>query len=73
VNSGAPEGLTVPAPHVTPIVLLLNDTNIIWYVNQLKEDWAAQNVSFELWQTYTTIRDQSRNVGHIALTNCWTC
>jgi len=20
-----------------------------------------------------SIRDQSRNVGHIALTNCWTC
>ena len=29
VNSEAPEGLPVPAPHVTPVVLLLNDTNII--------------------------------------------
>jgi hypothetical protein len=29
VNSGAPEGLTVPAPHVTSVVLLLNDMNII--------------------------------------------
>jgi hypothetical protein len=29
VNSGAPEGLAVPVQHVTPIVLLLKDTNII--------------------------------------------
>ena len=29
VNSGAPEGLAVSAPLVTPVVLLLNDTNII--------------------------------------------
>jgi hypothetical protein len=29
VNSGAPEGLAIPAPLVTPVVLLLNDTNII--------------------------------------------
>ena len=29
VNSGAPEGLTVPAPHVTHVVLLLSDTNIM--------------------------------------------
>ena len=29
VHSCAPEGLAVPAPHVTPVVVLLNDTNII--------------------------------------------
>jgi len=30
VNLGAPEGLAVySAPHVTPVVLLLSDTNII--------------------------------------------
>ena len=29
VNSRALEGLAVPAPHVIPDVLLLNDTNII--------------------------------------------
>ena len=29
VNSGAPEGLAVPAPYVTPVMLLLNDMNII--------------------------------------------
>ena len=28
VNTGAPEGLAVPAP---PVVLLFHDTNIIWY------------------------------------------
>jgi hypothetical protein len=27
VNSGFAEGSTVPAPHVTLVVLLLNDTN----------------------------------------------
>jgi len=30
----APEELTVPASLVTPVVLLLNDTNIIWYRNR---------------------------------------
>jgi hypothetical protein len=29
LNSEAPEGLAVPAPHVTPVVLFSNDTNII--------------------------------------------
>jgi hypothetical protein len=29
VNSGTPEWRTLPAPRVTPVVLLLNDTNII--------------------------------------------
>jgi hypothetical protein len=29
VNSCAPEGLAVLAPHVTPVVLLFNDMNII--------------------------------------------
>ena len=29
VNSGAPEGSTVPALYVTPVMLLLNDTNNI--------------------------------------------
>ena len=28
-TSCAPEGLVVPAPHVAPVVLLKNDTNII--------------------------------------------
>jgi hypothetical protein len=35
VNSDAPEWLAVPAPHVTPVVLLLNDTNIIRYENSV--------------------------------------
>jgi hypothetical protein len=29
VNASSPKGLGVLAPHVTPVVLLLNDTNII--------------------------------------------
>jgi len=36
MNSGAPEGLAVPAPHVTPAVLLLNCTYIIWYGNRVR-------------------------------------
>jgi hypothetical protein len=28
-NSGTPEGSVVPAPHETPVVLLLNNMNII--------------------------------------------
>ena len=34
VNSDAPEGLALPAPHATPVVLLLSVTNIIWYGNR---------------------------------------
>ena len=33
VNWDASEGLAVPARPATPVVLLLNDTNIIWYYN----------------------------------------
>ena len=29
VNSNSPDDLVVPAPHMTPAMLLLNDTNII--------------------------------------------
>jgi hypothetical protein len=32
-TGGAPKGLAVPAPLVTPVVLLLNNTNIVWYGN----------------------------------------
>jgi hypothetical protein len=35
VNSDAVEGLAVPAPIVTLVVLLLMDTNFIWYVNRI--------------------------------------
>jgi hypothetical protein len=35
VNSCALKGLAVPAPHVTPVVFLLNDTNIINYGNRV--------------------------------------
>ena len=30
-KSGVTKGLAVLAPHVKPVVLLLNHTNIIWY------------------------------------------
>jgi hypothetical protein len=33
VNSGTQKWITVPAPHVIPIVLLFSDTNHIWYEN----------------------------------------
>ena len=29
LNTGAPEGLAVPAPLVTTVVIMVNDTNII--------------------------------------------
>jgi hypothetical protein len=35
VNAGGLEGLEVPAPHLTPVVLLSYDTNIIWYGNRV--------------------------------------
>ena len=35
VNWGATEDLTVPAPLVTGVVLLLKDSNIIWRVNRI--------------------------------------
>ena len=34
MNAGAPEVSTDPVRHVTPIVLLLNTTHIIWYRNR---------------------------------------
>jgi hypothetical protein len=34
-NSGAPEMFAVPVPPVTPIMLLLNDKNIVWYGNRI--------------------------------------
>ena len=37
VNPGAPERLAVPAPHVTPVMLLLSDTNIIWYEYRVRQ------------------------------------
>ena len=35
VNTGTAEGLAVPAIHMTPVVLLWNDTNIIWQGNRI--------------------------------------
>jgi hypothetical protein len=40
VNSGAPEGLVVPAPLVTLCLSLINDTNIIWYGNCVGHQYA---------------------------------
>ena len=39
LNSGAPERLAVPAPLVTPVMLLLNDMNIIWYGNSVEHQY----------------------------------
>ena len=35
VKSGTPDIVLVPAPHATPVVLLLNDTNIFRYGNRV--------------------------------------
>ena len=45
MNSGAPEGLAVPVPEVTPVVLLLNDTNIIWYGNRVGHQYTSINTN----------------------------
>ena len=39
VNSGAPEGFVIPASLITPVVLLLKDMNIIWYVNRVEPQY----------------------------------
>jgi len=38
MNSGAPEGLQVPTPHVTHVMWLLHDMNIIW--NRVQHQYA---------------------------------
>ena len=43
LNSGAPEGLAVPVPHVTPVVVLLNGTNIHHLTSKLC--WTQVNVN----------------------------
>jgi hypothetical protein len=40
MNSSVSEGLTVPVPLVTPVVLLLNDTLIILNGNRVVHDHA---------------------------------
>ena len=35
MNSCVPEEITIPVPLVAPVVLLLNDTDIIWYGNRV--------------------------------------
>jgi hypothetical protein len=42
VHACAPEGLAVHAPHVTPVVVLLNDTNIITSTELVK---CCRNIS----------------------------
>jgi len=51
VSLGAPEWLAVPAPHVTPIVLLLNDTNLIWYGNGVGNHYAPINTNNITYKT----------------------
>jgi hypothetical protein len=40
VNSSAPEGQAVPIPLVAPVLLLLNDTNIMRYENRIGHQYA---------------------------------
>ena len=40
VNIGAPEGSAVRAPYVTPVVLLINDMDIIWCGNRVGRQYA---------------------------------
>jgi hypothetical protein len=45
VSWGVPEGLTVSAPHVTPVIVLLNLTNIIWYRNRVGHQYVKINTN----------------------------
>jgi hypothetical protein len=42
VNSSTLEGWPVPAPLVAPVVLLLNNTNIMWYWNPVEHQFTKQ-------------------------------
>ena len=43
--SDIPEGLAVPAPHVTFVVLLLNNITITWYGNRVGYQYAYINTN----------------------------
>jgi hypothetical protein len=58
VNSGF-EGYTVPSPLVAPIMLLLIDTNIIWYENHVGHRYTYVNINY-MNKTQTVFK---RNVG----------
>ena len=45
MSSGVPKGLAVPAPYVTPAMLLLNDTNIIWHGNRIRHQYTYINTN----------------------------
>jgi len=40
VNSGAPSVLAVPSPHVTPVMLLFNNTKSIRYGNRVRHQYS---------------------------------
>ena len=60
MNSGAPKRLAVPVLHVTPVVLLLNGTNIIWYENHVgNHDTNGRRDEYIFYPTfYLFIRSQ---------------
>jgi hypothetical protein len=45
VNSGVPERQPAPVPLVAPVVLMLNDTKIIWYGNRVGHQFTIINTN----------------------------
>jgi hypothetical protein len=45
MSSGAPKGLAVPAPYVSPAMLLLNDTNISWHGDCIRHQYTYINTN----------------------------
>jgi len=63
VDSGVPEELAIPARHVTPVMLLLSDTNIIWYGNHMGHEYAEINTNNinKSWAPYKTNGSQDES------------
>ena len=45
MNSSVPERLAFPALRLTPVVLLLNDTNVLWYGNSVENQYTQTNTN----------------------------
>ena len=62
MNSSAPEMLGVLAPLVTPVVLLLKDTNIIWHGKHLVWHHDMQEIQKCIYKTWTPYLTNGSNV-----------
>ena len=58
MNSCVPEEITIPVPLAAPVVLLLNDTDIIWYGNRV---WTPVCITFAVLQVSDRYIDKIKN------------